>query len=96
MTIQVDTGGSVRTLLVVDCTRAEEVSLEAQASLHEIEDGSPITDHVIKRGRGFQLQGVVSDYPINLTQAAIGNAGGHYRQRHRRCGRCDRNRRWCG
>ncbi len=76
VTIQYSDGGQSRTLLKIDCTSAEEVSLEAQATLHDVEDGSQIADHVIKRGRTLQLEGIVSDNPINLTGTIIGNTAG--------------------
>lgn len=76
VTLLFNDGKAQRTLLKIDCTQAEEMSLEAAATLHDIEDGSQIADHVIKKGRTFALEGVISDTPINLTQAAIGNAAG--------------------
>jgi len=68
--------GVDRTLLIVDCTVAEQVDLESQATLHEIEDGSQISDHVIRRGRGYRMEGIVSDTPITLAGALIGNTAG--------------------
>lgn len=76
VTLQYDDGDNSQVLLAIDCTVAEEITLEAQATTHAVEDGSDISDHVLKKGRGYQIQGIVSDTPINLTQAAIGNAAG--------------------
>jgi hypothetical protein len=76
VTLQVQSGAAARTLLVIDCTPVERFSLASQATLHEIEDGSEISDHVIKRGRTLSIEGIVSDSPINLTQVVVGNAAG--------------------
>lgn len=76
VTLQYSDGNLQRTLLKIDCTVSEEMSLEAQATLHEIEDGAEIADHVIQKGRTLQIEGIVSDTPINLTGALIGDAAG--------------------
>ncbi len=76
VTLQYSDAAAQRTLLKIDCTAAEELSLEAQATMHEVEDGSQISDHVIKKGRTLQVEGIISDTPINLTAALIGNAAG--------------------
>jgi hypothetical protein len=77
VTLQYSDGTARRTLLKIDCTSAEELNLEAQATLHDIEDGAQISDHVIKKGRTLQLEGIISDAPINLTGALVGNATGY-------------------
>lgn len=77
VTLQYSDGTARRTLLKIDCTSAEELSLESQATLHDIEDGAQISDHVIKKGRTLQLEGIISDAPINLTGTLIGNAAGY-------------------
>jgi hypothetical protein len=76
MTLQYNDGTAQRTLLKIDCTSSEEMSLEAQATLHDIEDGARISDHVIKKGRTLNIEGIISDSPINLTGALIGNVTG--------------------
>jgi hypothetical protein len=76
VTLQYSNANQQRTLLKIDCTVSEEVSLEAQATMHEIEDGGQIADHVIKKGRTLQLEGIVSDTPITLTSTLAGNAAG--------------------
>lgn len=63
-------------LLKIDATRAEEHSFKAKATQHEVEDGANISDHVIKAGRTVTLNGVISDDPITITAAAIGNLAG--------------------
>jgi hypothetical protein len=76
VTLQYSDGAARRTLLKIDCTVAEEMGLEAQATLHAVEDGAQIADHVIKKGRTLQIEGIVSDTPINLTGTLAGNAAG--------------------
>ena len=63
-------------LLKIDATRAEEHSFRAKATQHEVEDGANISDHVIKTGRIVTLDGIISDDPISIAAAAIGNIGG--------------------
>lgn len=71
-------GGEAKALeiLKIDATRAEEHSVKAKATQHEVEDGANITDHVIKGGRTVTLNGVISDDPITIAAAAIGNLAG--------------------
>ncbi len=63
-------------LLKIDATRAEEHSFKAKATQHEVEDGANISDHVIKAGRTVTLDGVISDDPISILAAAVGNIAG--------------------
>ncbi|MCK5316395.1 MAG: hypothetical protein KAJ55_00695 [Anaerolineales bacterium] len=63
-------------LLKIDATRAEEHSFRAKATQHEVEDGANISDHVIKTGRIVTLDGIISDDPITVAAAAIGNIAG--------------------
>ena len=63
-------------LLKIDATRAEEHSFRAKATQHEVEDGANISDHVIKTGRIVTLDGIISDNPISVAAAAIGNIAG--------------------
>ena len=63
-------------LLKIDATRAEEHSFKAKATQHEVEDGANISDHVINSGRVVTINGVISDDPITITAAAVGNLAG--------------------
>lgn len=63
-------------LLKVDATISEGHGLSAQATKHGIEDGSEISDHIIKQPRTFTLAGVISDDPIDLAEVAVGNLSG--------------------
>ena len=63
-------------LLKIDATRAEEHSFKAKATQNEVEDGANISDHVIKTGRTVTIDGIISDDPISIAAAAIGNLAG--------------------
>lgn len=71
-----DENGTSIELIKIDATRAEEHVLSSKATSHEVEDGSDISDHVIKNGRSLTINGVISDHPINLLAAASGNIAG--------------------
>lgn len=68
--------GTAIELIKIDATRVERHSLKSKATEHEVEDGSDISDHIIKKGRRLTIDGVVSDTPINLLASASGNIGG--------------------
>lgn len=63
-------------LMKIDATRVENHIMSMRVTEHEVEDGGNISDHVIRNGDGLTLEGVISDNPISLVQAAIGNIGG--------------------
>ncbi len=52
-------------LLAIDATLNEEHTRSAQATMHEIEGGDEISDHVIKKGTQLTLNGIISEdaYP---------------------------------
>lgn len=77
VTLQYSLNGVDRTLLAIDCTESEQMTLESQATQHDIEEGADVSDHVIQKGRTLQLSGIVSDTPIDLTRATIGNLAGY-------------------
>jgi len=62
-------------LLMVDAVFSENHQFNSQATLHEIEDGSEVTDHIIKKGIILDINGFISDDPINLysTLAGVGS-----------------------
>jgi hypothetical protein len=76
VTLQVMDGTAARTLLSIDCTPVEDFGFEAQATLHDIEEGAQVSDHIIKKGRTLSIEGIISDAPINLTGTLAGNAAG--------------------
>jgi len=52
-------------LLAIDATLSEDHTRSAQATMHEIEGGDEISDHVIKKGTQLILNGIISEdaYP---------------------------------
>ncbi len=76
LTIQYSAGGSVRSLIQVEVTRNETYTMASAATKHPVEDGSEISDHIIKNGRKLAIAGTVSDTPITLSQAALGDIAG--------------------
>lgn len=65
-----------RELLKVDATVREGHDFTSQATKHGIEDGSEISDHIIKQPRSLTMTGVISDDPIDLAEVAVGNLAG--------------------
>lgn len=65
-----------RELLKVDATIREGHEFVSQATKHGIEDGSEISDHIIKQPRTLTMTGIISDDPIDLAEVAIGNLAG--------------------
>lgn len=69
-------------LFKIDATPSQNHSMSAQATNFEVEDGSDLSDHVINRGVRLSLNGVISDNPISLKEAAAtlipGIVGGNF------------------
>lgn len=76
VTIQYESPSGTKELLKLDATISEGHKMASNVTKHEIEDGSYIGDHVIKEPRSLVIDGVISDDPINLFQAAVGNISG--------------------
>jgi len=68
--------GSEQELIKLDAVISETHGFQSETTDHEIEDGSNITDHVIKKGRPLSISGVVSDDPITIGLALLGNVSG--------------------
>lgn len=62
--------------LEVDVTIFESHSLNSKVTDNPIEDGSSISDHIIKLPRRFSMEGIVSNTPITLLGSAAGTAFG--------------------
>jgi len=60
-----------KTIIACDAVVSENHQLAAEATQHEIEDGSDIHDHIINRGRTLSLEGIISDDPITILQTGI-------------------------
>jgi hypothetical protein len=63
-------------LLQIDATVSEQHSLSSKTTKHEVEDGSQISDHIIKQGRKLVIEGIVSDDPFLLAQTGLTSAFG--------------------
>ena len=60
-----------KTIIACDCVPSEIHQMSSEATQFEIEDGSDISDHVIKRGKTLTIDGIVSDDPINILQSGF-------------------------
>lgn len=69
-------------LFKIDATLVKTHSMASQATNFEVEDGSDLSDHVINRGVRLSIQGVISDDPITIKEAAValipGIVGGNF------------------
>jgi hypothetical protein len=65
-----------RVLLILDA--ADQISHQNRATPTEnpIEDGSMVADHVDRAPKSVTFQGVVSEAPIQIEQAVVGNVAG--------------------
>ncbi|MCK9435583.1 MAG: hypothetical protein M0Q12_00075 [Synergistaceae bacterium] len=57
-------GANGSKVIVLDCSLEEAHSSEADITLHPIEDGSEITDHIKKIRDGLSIRGLISDSPM--------------------------------
>ena len=60
-----------KVIIACDAVLSEEHNLTSEATQHEIEDGSLITDHIINRGRTLRLECLVSDDPLTYLQTGM-------------------------
>ncbi len=60
-----------KTIIACDAILSEVHQMTAEATQHEIEDGSDIHDHIINRGRTLTIEGLISDDPITVLQTGI-------------------------
>lgn len=65
-----------RTYLTIDATTSVTHNFDAEITENPVESGFKITDHVDVKPRVLNFQGIVSDAPISIEQAAIGNVAG--------------------
>lgn len=65
-----------RNLLIIDVTTTITHNYKATPSKNPIEDGSFISDHVDKDPEGISISGIISEAPIGITQAILGNVAG--------------------
>lgn len=68
--------GTERVLLIIDMSTNISHNNEATPTDNAIEDGSLISDHVDITPRSVSFEGTISDNPITLSQAIVGNVAG--------------------
>lgn len=59
----------------MDAILSEQYEFSSTLTEHPVDSGSDIADHIIRNPRGYLLEGIVTDTPMGLLQAAqtIGN-----------------------
>lgn len=60
-----------KVIIACDAVLSEEHNFTSEATQHEIEDGSLITDHIINRGRTLRMECLVSDDPLTYLQTGM-------------------------
>ncbi len=76
VTLQYNSGTAERVLLQLDCTPSERPEMASQVTEFPIEDGAVVSDHIILKPSRLTLEGIVSNHPINLSTAMVGNVAG--------------------
>jgi hypothetical protein len=61
-----------QTIIPIDAVISENTRFPSEATKHETENGSIMTDHIIKQPKTISIDGVVSDDPITLEALGIG------------------------
>lgn len=61
--------------IVLDALIREDYTAEAEPTTHPVEDGADVTDHVILRPRTLQIEGVVTETPLDGLVDSLVNAG---------------------
>ncbi|CUJ29297.1 phage baseplate protein [Achromobacter ruhlandii] len=70
-------GGSSIGVVPLDALLSESTSLESQATSYPVEDGPPVTDHVVQESERLQLDGWVTAAEVSLLGGRLaGRAGG--------------------
>lgn len=60
-----------KTIIACDVITEESHEMISETTEFEVEDGSLITDHVIKKGKRLKLTGMISDDPITILQTGL-------------------------
>jgi len=60
-----------KTIIACDVITEESHEMVSETTEFEVEDGSLITDHVIKKGKTLKLTGLISDDPITILQTGF-------------------------
>ena len=65
-----DQGNGAKTsVILVDATLSDNVTLEAELTTNPVEKGIGVTDHVIIKPKKIEVEGIVSEAPIQLESA---------------------------
>jgi uncharacterized protein YcfJ len=76
-TVQVPAGsGTEREMIIIDAAENVRHPHDAQATDNPVEEGSDITDHVDVKPKMISFDGIVSEAPISVEKAIIGNVAG--------------------
>jgi len=73
---KVEIHDSVGNIIFIDATLSENHNRSSQATMHSIEEGGEVADHIIKKGVQLDLNGIISDDPISIGATLIGTASG--------------------
>lgn len=65
-----------RQFMVIDATITTNHRYEATPTDHAVEDGSNISDHVDVKPKSISFDGFISESPIKLERALVGNVAG--------------------
>ena len=60
----------------LDAMLDESHEWSAEATSNPVEDGAPVTDHVIEQADKLTIRGVVTDAPLNASSSILGLIGG--------------------
>jgi len=60
-----------KTIVACDVVTEESHEMVSEVTEFEVEDGSLITDHVIKKGKRLKITGLISDDPITILQTGL-------------------------
>ena len=60
----------------LDAVLDESHEWSAEATSNPVEDGAPVTDHVIEQADKLSIRGVVTDAPLNASSSILGFIGG--------------------
>ena len=60
----------------LDASLEEDHEWSAEATRNPVEEGSPVTDHVIEKQDKLKIRGFITDTPINLSQSVSGTMNG--------------------
>ena len=60
----------------LDAMLDESHEWSAEATSNPVEDGAPVTDHVIEQADKLSIRGVVTDAPLNASSSILGLIGG--------------------